>query len=284
MVTIKQNNDTITFDELIEKAIELNSYDHHFKYILIDEYQDISNQRFILIDKYLKKENGKLMCVGDDWQTIFSFASSNIQKILNFQKVFYDTKILKILMTYRNSQELVNIAGNFVMKNKKQITKKLNSYKHLDCPVEFIYYKNRADKIEKIAYELDVLFGKCPSLKVAFLARYNFDIKELIDNEHFYYENNTLYYKEKKILFYTIHTSKGLGFDQVFILNNKSGYYGFPPKRHNASLFKEEKAYYEERRLFYVALTRTKNKVYLIAPAKGFSIFAKEIKKYLEKK
>ena len=279
----KFNNDTITFDELIEEAIKLDKYEYHFKYILIDEYQDISNQRFFLINKYVKIENSKLMCVGDDWQTIFSFASSNIQKILNFHKAFSDVKILKILMTYRNSQELVDIAGNFVMKNKRQITKKLRSIKHLNHPVEMLYFKNKKDKILKIGAILDALFRNNPNLKIAFLARYKFELKELIDNKNFYYENNILYYRQKEILFYTIHTSKGLGFDYVFILNNKKGYYGFPPKRINRSLFKEEKAYFEERRLFYVALTRTKNKVYLIVPDKGFSIFAKEIKNVLKK-
>lgn len=282
--TIKKiNNNTITFDQLIEEAINLNKYNCHFKHILIDEYQDISNQRFLLINKYVKIENSKLMCVGDDWQTIFSFASSNIQKILKFSNEFSDVKILKILMTYRNSQQLVDIAGNFVMKNNQQISKKLRSTKQLTNPIEVLYYKNKSEKIIKISLILDELFQKNPNLKIAFLSRYRFELNELIDNKHFNYKDNILYYKQKEILFYTIHTSKGLGFDYVFILNNKTGYYGFPAKRPNRSLFKEEKAYYEERRLFYVALTRTKNKVYLLVPNKGSSVFAKEIKNVLKK-
>lgn len=251
---------------------------------MIDEYQDISNQRFILINKYVKKEKASLMCVGDDWQTIFSFASSDITKILNFKNAFYDTKVLKILMTYRNSQELVNVAGNFIMKNKYQIKKNLKSIKHLKDPIRFIYFNNNQDKIFQLKKILDHLLIQNSDSKIAFLTRYKFDIKQIIDNNNFYLKDEQLYYKDKHILFYTIHTSKGLGFDYVFLLNNEKGYYGFPPYRKAKGIFIEESLNLEERRLFYVALTRTKNIVYLVTPTKKASVFAKEIKKILKKK
>lgn len=268
---------------MIEDAIKLDKYLSHFKYILIDEYQDISNQRFVLIKKYTKAENSHLMCVGDDWQTIFSFAASDITKILDFQNSFIDTKILKILMTYRNSQELVNVAGTFVMRNSKQIKKKLHSIKSLKRPIEFIYYSNPKEKIARIILKLNLLFSANPNIKIAFLLRYTFDIKELLDGKHFILKEGKLFYKSNQIFYYTVHTSKGLGFDYVFLLNNKKGYYGFPANRKQRSLFKEEKNCYEERRLFYVALTRTKNKVYLVTPVKHASLFTKEIKKILKK-
>ena len=141
--------------------------------------------------------------------------------------------------------------------------------------------KNKNDEIMKISEIIDLLLDK----QIAFLSRYSFDVNDVIDGKIFKYINNKIIYKDKKeIAFYTIHTSKGLGFDYVFILNHKKGYYGFPPRRKNASLFKEEDTIYEERRLYYVALTRTKNKVYLVFPNRKYSVFLKEIKKMLKKK
>ncbi len=277
----KIDSNILTFDSLIYNAYKLNEYKNHYKYILIDEYQDISNLRFNFIKKYVSKENAKLMCVGDDWQTIFSFASSNINNILNFDKAFNDTLTLKIVNTYRNSQELIDIAGNFIMKNKRQIKKNLKSIKHIENPIEFIEYKNKNDLINKISIELDKIIDK----EIAFISRYKFDIKMITDNDVFKIINERVIYKnQKEIFFYTIHASKGLGFDYVFILNHKRGYYGFPPSRRNIDLFKEEKAILEERRLYYVALTRTKNKVYLVYPSKKNSLFLKEMKKMLKKK
>ena len=277
----KSYRNSITFDSLIYEAYKKENYNYHFKYILIDEYQDISNLRFKFIKNYVSKENSKLMCVGDDWQTIFSFASSNINNILDFDKSFNDAKILKIVNTYRNSQELIDIAGDFVMKNACQIKKRLKSTKNLKNPIELIEYKNKNDAINKISEIIENIGNK----KIAFLGRYKFDVDSFIDDKIFKLNGNKIIFKDtQEIYFYTIHSSKGLGFDYVFILNHKKGYYGFPPRRKIFSFFKEESAFYEERRLYYVALTRTKNKVYLVYPKKNNSCFLKEIKKMLKKK
>ena len=276
----RQITDTLTFDSLIYKASLLNEFNNKFKFILIDEYQDISNLRFSFIKKYADLNNSFLTCVGDDWQTIFSFASSNINNILNFSSVFSDSKILKITNTYRNSQELIDIAGSYIMTNEKQIKKRLKSKKHLNHPVETISYTSKENMIQELERIIDNIKDK----SIAFLLRYKNDINDIIDNKVFQVENNKLIYKSiKEIYFYTIHASKGLGFDYVFVLNNKNGYYGFPPKRKQKSFFEEENIIFEERRLFYVALTRTKNKVYLLYPKRKHSLFLKEIKKMLKK-
>ena len=267
---------------MIEEAKMLEVYKKHYKYLLIDEYQDISNQRLELILKYKKSENCKLVCVGDDWQTIYSFASSNIDNILNFESYFNDCQILKIVKTYRNSQELIDIAGTFVMKNSKQIKKKLKSNKKLQNPLVFLNYRTKEELIKQLVQEINKIILIKNDSKIAFLLRYKNDLKNIVDDKNFKLKNNQLYFHDKEIFYFTIHTSKGLGFDQVFIINNQKGYYGFPPKRPEKKLFKMENSYYEERRLFYVALTRTKNKIYLLVPRKS-SEFIKEIKKILKK-
>ncbi len=277
----KLKKEIFTFDSIIYNAYQLKNYKYHYKYILIDEYQDISNLRFKFIKKYADLENSKLMCVGDDWQTIYSFASSDIDNILNFEKIFTDTKVLKIVNTYRNSQELINIAGEFIMKNHIQIKKKLKSKKHLENPIKILKYKNNNEKIKLIAETIEKLIDK----KIAILLRYKNELFSIIDNKNFKLCDNKLIFKDKKeIYFFTIHTSKGLGFDYVFLINLDKGYFGFPSKRKENSLFCNENTIFEERRLYYVALTRTKNIVYLVSPAKHYSIFLKETKKMLKKK
>ncbi len=280
---LKKEKEVITFDQLIEEACLLNKYRYNFKYLIIDEYQDISNQRLRFISKYLKVENAKLMGVGDDWQTIFSFASSNISNILDFQNKFIDVRILKILMTYRNCQQLIDVAGQFVMKTSYQIKKALKSSKSIQNPIIFVKYTSRQEKVRKIVEILKKIYEK-EGVKVAFLLRYNNEINEILDNENFIMCADKLYFQNSKQIFYhTVHTAKGLGFDYVFILNNTNTYYGFPSNRKQRSVFKEEKTILEERRLYYVALTRTKNIVYILEPKKHISKFLKEIKNILKK-
>ena len=106
----------------VEQTIEiLKGIKHKYKYVIIDEYQDTSLVRFNLIKEILDKTDSKLMVVGDDFQSIYRFTGCDISLFLNFKKYFNKAKILKIQNTYRNSQELIDIAGNFVMKNKHQI-------------------------------------------------------------------------------------------------------------------------------------------------------------------
>ena len=115
--------------------------------------------------------------------------------------------------------------------------------------------------------------------------RYKKDLNEIIDNNSFRLVHDKLVYKGKKeIYYYTVHASKGLGFDYVFLINNKKGYCGFPATKKRKGIFKEENVLYEERRLYYVALTRTKNNIYLMYPKRKASTFLKEIKKMLKKK
>ena len=230
----------------------------------MDEFQDTSNIRFNLINKIRDISNATLFCVGDDYQSIYHFSGCNLNIFLNFTKLIPNSTILKLKYTYRNSEELINISSKFVMKNKSQINKKLISNKHIDKPVEFIYYINPKKSFNKI-YKSLLNKG---SLLV--LGRNNFDINKFSDGN----------IPE----FMSVHASKGLESDNVILINMTDDMYGFPNKIVNSKLIEElhpsDKSYLyaEERRLFYVALTRTKNKVYILVPLFKKSIFIKEIK------
>ena len=252
----------------IGKSDKLN-----FEYIIIDEYQDISELRYSLTKKIVEKNTAKIVAVGDDWQSIFAFSGSKIDYIYNFQKYFEDAKILKITNTYRNSQQLINSSGAFIMKNKKQIKKELISNKKLDSPIQFRLFEDgrEYEELKKVIREIH---QKNKEDNILILSRYKQNLKECYKDSELKDEVGTkieyIGYEDIDIEGMTIHKSKGLAADQVIVigLNNK-----FPSDKDNnfwlEYLFKsfpeqEEIPYPEERRLFYVALTRTKNYVYLL--------------------
>jgi len=268
-----EKNNLLDYDDLILKSLKLleqYTIKLKYKYIIIDEYQDISPIRFDLIKKIQFLTNSKLIAVGDDWQSIFSFSGSTLQ-IFNDCIDNEDVEIVKITNTYRNSQQLIDIAGKFIMKNKRQIKKRLKSIKKIKYPVEIIYYNDISNKDRNIKEVILKIIKKNVG-KFAVLSRYNHDLEKLAKEKRF-----------NKLDFMTIHSSKGLGFDNVILTGLSNELYGFPSKKENdcfLSLLIDQDSLEEERRLFYVALTRTKNKVYILVPKSSPSIFIKEIEKY----
>lgn len=258
------SNNSLDFDDLIIKATQIVNKTTKYKYIIVDEFQDTSLIRFNLIKKIKDINNATLFCVGDDYQSIYHFSGCNINLFLDFNKLIPNSKILKLKYTYRNSQELINISTKFIMKNNKQIRKSLISNKHLDKPIEYIYYINPYKTFLR-------LYNKLSSQNLLVLGRNNFDIKK---------------FSHKEINEYlTIHASKGLEAENVIIINLTNDLYGLPNKLKNSKLIEElhpsdtSYLYAEERRLFYVALTRSKNKVYLLVPLFKKSQFIKELKR-----
>ena len=256
------------FDDLIIQATEvLNSF-YRYKYIIVDEFQDTSTIRFNLVNKLRIINNAFLFVVGDDYQSIYHFSGCNINLFLDFPKLIPNSQVLKLKYTYRNSQELIDIAAKFVMKNKKQISKDLISNKHITNPIEFIYYINPQKSFEKLYKKVKKIN---PDLLV--LGRNNKDILE--------------FSQDNSINYLTVHSAKGLEAENVILINMTNRIYGFPNQIQNNKLLEElhpsdkEILFAEERRLFYVALTRTKNKIYIMVPVLGKSVFIKELKKMI---
>lgn len=270
------------FDDLIKKAKETLHYANstNFKEIIIDEFQDTSMLRLDFISALAKKSNATLTAVGDDFQSIYKFSGCNLDIFLNFQKYYPDAQIFKIETTYRNSQELIKIAGDFIMKNKKQITKHLNSNIHLKNPIKIIKYINKQLCLLKTIEQIE-------EGEILILGRNNFDIYQYISKDKIKWLKNGYFQIKKckkRLRYLTIHKAKGLESDNVIIINLENKENGFPCQKKSFNLCnliqeKEDFLYEEERRLFYVALTRTKNYCYLLVPYFAPSIFIKEIKK-----
>lgn len=289
------NNNEIDFNDMINKAadaVKNKKPNYTYKYIIIDEYQDISYSRFTLINQIRDLCGARLICVGDDWQSIYRFAGSDISLFSNFSKHVGQNEQLLIEQTYRNSQSIIDITSKYIQKNSKQIIKKPKSKKEdLQDPVKFVHFTS--DHVEDIFIsELDYIVKKYGDKSVLVLGRHSFDIDDLIrlnpQSRIKYFEaNGKLHVKgfeDIDITFMTVHKSKGIEADNVIILNLRNNLLGFPNKMTDDPILssllsdQEEYKFAEERRLFYVALTRTKNEVILLIPSEA-SLFAEELLK-----
>lgn len=293
------NNNLIDFDDMIIKANEvLTTVDKkvlglNYSYIIVDEYQDISTERFKLVKNLANIYNAKVLAVGDDWQSIFSFGGAELGLFLDFNKHMENAKRTLIPYTYRNSQELLDVAKKFIEKNQIQFKKNLISHKSLKNPVEIHIYDNKPKyresiRIKKITEIIKSIYENNPKDKILLLGRYNSDKKKLLKSNKFTEHGKTKLIcndvPKAKIEFLTIHKSKGIGSDQVIIVNMEDARMGFPSKIEDEKLIslltgnrEEPVKFAEERRLFYVALTRTKNKTYILTPQTKMSIFIEEI-------
>lgn len=293
-------HDEIDFNDMINSAtqfVEQGKYVNPYKYVIVDEYQDISKARFSLLNSMRESGDYDLFCVGDDWQSIYRFAGSDIGYILNFERYWGPTEISKIETTYRFSQKLIEISGDFIMQNPAQIKKSINGQNNT---VGFALgeVSGYTDKysIEFMAKRLEDL---PQNSSVFFIGRYSFDAKLLSDSGLFdcQYDNVSSFVEVKyrkradlKMNFITAHRSKGLQADYIFIINNKKSRMGFPSKIQDAAILRllldncDRYPYAEERRLFYVALTRAKQKVFIVTVAGQESEFVMELKeRYGEK-
>ena len=303
---LKEKN-AIDFEDMINDSAkiiheqEVGGKKLDFKYIIVDEYQDISRQRFNLTKELSNLCDAKIIAVGDDWQSIYAYAGSDITLFTHFKEAFGYGLELSITKTYRNAQEVIDIAGGFIQKNTSQIRKALVSPKHIKNPVIIETYTEEVDRKQyegkggkyyligkTVENVIKHILQENPNSSILLLGRYGFDAYNLGKSSDFVYDEKTgnLYsktFENKPIEFMTVHRAKGLGYDNVIIINARNEVYGFPSQVQEDPVLKfvvkddHTIEYAEERRLFYVALTRTKNRVYIVAPKEHPSEFVTEL-------
>ncbi len=115
----------------------LEKYRNHFRYILVDEYQDTNMSQYMIVKK-LSEEHKNLSVVGDDAQSIYSFRGARIENILNFQQDFPEAKLFKLEQNYRSTKNIVNVANSIIRNNAGQIPKEVFSDKEEGTPIEVI--------------------------------------------------------------------------------------------------------------------------------------------------
>lgn len=269
------SEEMIDFDDMILIASK-SKIDFKYKYVIVDEFQDTSYIRFNLINNIVKSCNSNLIVVGDDYQSIYGFSGCDLSLFLGLNNS--DFEVIRIINSYRSSQELINVACKFVNKDKLLINKELKSCKSISKPVKIVYYKNIKNDFKKLMEYL--VINNINNIMI--LGRNNNSIYE-VTSDKVIFENNKLHYKDNEMIYYTVHKSKGLESYNVVIISLYDGEYGFPCKIKNDKVLNlvmrdmQKNSYNEERRLFYVALTRSKNNVYLYTSLYNPSIFVNEI-------
>jgi DNA helicase-4 len=298
----------IDFEDMINKAIDEllkdeNLYANVYDHILVDEYQDISAQRYKLIKILLDRNpNCKLFCVGDDWQSIMGFAGSNVNFFVDFHKYFENPAVTKITTNYRSIKSIVDAGADVIRNNGvSQIPKPTQSRRHEIRPIKVLrsthkkdfearYHEHTAqDCLSRI---VDYIQTGCVPNDILVLSRYKFPrvVKAFIEEA----EKSGIrvafdkeFAKPDQIRLMTAHKSKGLQARVVFILDFTKGVYGFPCEIEDPAIYAPARENYppydhrqEERRLFYVTLTRAKEDliIYTWEPAK--SEFLEEIKQH----
>ena len=279
-----KSSNQIDFTDAILQATEIcrSSHPVKYEYIIVDEFQDISVDRYNFL-KVLREGNppAKLYCVGDDWQSIYRFSGSDMALFNQFSDYFGSTEINRIETTYRFGEPLVSLSSQFIERNKVQIKKDIHPFNpQTKTELQFCAYERR-DYCNAIGQ----LVESIPADKSIFLlGRYSFDDYYLSFLYKSVKEGNRFYYfiGDRKIEFLTVHKSKGLEADYVIILQCNKDTYGFPsmvsddPVLDYVLTKSDQYPYGEERRLFYVAITRAKIKTYVFYDKRFPSVFVDE--------
>ena len=283
-----------TFSGLIKLAIRYlrsGQIKTQFRYIIVDEYQDLSALRQEFLHLLIESSQANLFAVGDDWQAIYGFSGSRVDFTLNFRKFWGDFSLHRISKTYRFGPTLAGLSSSFIMQDHTQIRKQIRSQKEdsSEAVVEICGDSERLD-LEVLTHYLESLPRDS---SILLLGRFQVDQFRLLHCTQFNLTSNGVEFRPRpdlKIRFLTVHQSKGLEADYVILLNNRDAKLGFPAHVKDPPLKTElikiaeelsldQVSANEERRLFYVALTRAKKQVILLTVDGKESSFIKELRR-----
>ena len=289
---MEEENNEVDFTDAIILATELCNNGHcpDYDYILVDEFQDISMDRYRFLQSLRRKEPlTKLFCVGDDWQSIYRFAGSDMALFKSFEKFFGYTKKCLMETTYRFGEPAIAESSKFILANPEQAVKNVHPFREdAETRLDFLSTEGREGVVETVKYLADQI----PADKeILLLGRYGFDVNIFKNTELLVHEGkDSVYvtYGQRRMNFMTVHQSKGLECDFIILLNCNGGTIGFPSQISDSPVLKyvlsepDAYAFSEERRVFYVAITRAKKHTWVLYDINNPSPFVKEFVKTLE--
>ncbi|MCY1264132.1 ATP-dependent DNA helicase Rep [compost metagenome] len=278
---LKRNNH-IDFDDMIIKAIqyvEAGRFKAPWRYILVDEFQDISRPRARLVQALRKQQpDGSLFCVGDDWQSIYRFTGSDIELTTQFRHIFGPTQTTALDKSFRFNSSINAVASRFVMANPQQLRKTIEAHTKVDSRTVSLM-RNRLQAKEALPEVLDHIAQIATSGSSVFLlARFKHDLPDTHQLRQLRRR-----YPNLSLNTASIHAAKGKEADYVVVLSLTKGEFGLPSEKTAHPLIElllpkaEKHPHAEERRLFYVALTRARHRVYLVTDMSRASPFVREL-------
>lgn len=284
------NRSYMDFNDMIIKCMDL--FSHHediaqlykgkYAYILVDEFQDVNNLQVELI-RQLLTDSTQLFCVGDDWQSIYGFRGSNVSYIIEFEKHFPHAEVIKLNYNYRSTEHIVGASNEVIRHNKFKIDKDIKAVNRSEHKIVVYAGNDEQENVDFCVRTVQELQeGGVGPEDILFLYRRT-SMYRPYKNSSKPSLSETFIKKGIKVSAKTIHAAKGLEAKVVFILGLTEGQGGFPDIWSEDRIFQVIKSVgydlllEEERRLFYVALTRAKEKLYLITERGNESPFLREI-------
>ena len=276
----------IDFTDAIIQAAELcnNGYRPDYDYILVDEFQDISEDRYRFLESLRRKAPlTKLFCVGDDWQSIYRFAGSDMALFKHFDRYFGFTRRCFMETTYRFGEPAIALSSKFILANPEQAEKHVRPFNQ-DAETELDFEPTRG--AEGVAEAIAQIADNIPADKeIMLLGRYSFDVNILKKTSMAVKQGTDgpyVTYGNRRMKFMTVHQSKGLECDYIILMNCNSGTLGFPADIADNPILRfvlsepDQYDFSEERRLFYVGITRAKKHTWVIYDENKPSPFVKE--------
>ena len=287
----KEKNE-VDFTDTIIRATNICNNGHRpdYDYILVDEFQDISMDRYRFLQALRRKDPlTKLFCVGDDWQSIYRFAGSDMALFKQFEKFFGFTKKCFMETTYRFGEPAIADSSRFILANPEQAVKNVHSFKKdAETKLDFLSTDGRDSIVETVKYLADQI----PEDKdILLLGRYGFDVNVFKGTELIIHDTKDrvyVTYGKRQMPFLTVHQSKGLECDYIILLNCNGGTMGFPSQISDSPVLKyvlsepDGYAFGEERRVFYVGITRAKKHTWVLYDMNKPSPFVKEFVRSLD--
>jgi len=259
-----EEQDKIRYDEMLYLTKELletredicDALRKKYQWILIDEFQDIDEVQFDIIRQlapprkwYSRKKTPNITVVGDDDQAIYSFRGANPGYMLRFGRVYPGTRRIILDVNYRSTKEIVKAASEVVKKNRHRYVKHLKANNPRGEKIKIIGFDDVRAQYRYVARNIKAaLTGGTDPSEIAVLYRNNVQQWQLdkVFSEYGIEDVNAM----------TFHRSKGLEFDDVWIIDANEGITPSYKAKTQAELE-------EERRAFYVAMTRAKKRLYI---------------------
>ncbi len=281
-----QDEGAVDFDDMLNHAaehIEGGEWQSPYCVVAVDEWQDTSAARARIV-KAMNAQGASLFTVGDDYQAINAFSGADVRFMTEFEQQVGKGTTLFLTETFRCPQSLNDMATSFVMANPAQIPKQVRTHNPLEGRSIRVVAHPKGELEDYLSNELQRLAAHAgqqgESFEVLLIGRYRHDAPESL------HEYQRVGSPNLEVRFCTVHQSKGLEADYVFLLNVHQGASGFPSQKQDDSLIslvmpdRDPFPHAEERRLFYVALTRAKRRVVIFAEEDRLSRFVTELEDY----